>query len=99
MPETELQGTIVAQDPDNPLGISPSAHDGLYLHTDDGKLLELVTNHMATQMSVDYMWRKSRSAFEAYLGQRVTVRGYLSRRTIYSAAITEPDVSDIPLFD
>ena len=90
MPDIELQGVVVAQDPDNPLSIEASPHDGLYLRTDDGRLLELVRNNMATQMSIEYMWRQSRQSFEAYLGQHVTVQGYLSRRTIYSARVTDP---------
>jgi hypothetical protein len=100
MPDVELQGTIVARDPGSPLEINPSPHEGLYLQTDDGRLLELVVNNMATQMAIDYMWRNSRGAFEAYLGQRVTLRGYLSRNTLYSAAIAGPlpDASDEPLF-
>jgi len=90
MPDIELQGVVVAQDPANPLSIEASPHDGLYLQTDDGRLLELIRDSMATQVSIDYMWRRSRHSFEAYLGQRVSVRGYLSRRTLYSAMVTDP---------
>jgi hypothetical protein len=90
MPDVELQGVVVAQDPNNPLPSEPSSFDGLYLQTDDGRLLELVGDSMATQMPIDVMWRRSRGEFEVFLGQQVTVQGYLSRRTIYSARIKEP---------
>jgi hypothetical protein len=90
MPDIELQGVIVTQGPDNPLAVEASPHDGLYLQTDDGRLLELIRDSMAAQVSIDFMWRRSRHYFEPYLNKRVTVSGYLSRRTIYSANIRDP---------
>jgi len=101
MPDVELQGVVVAKDPKNPLPSEPSSSDGLYLQTDDGRLLELIGDSMATQMPIDVMWQRSREEFEAYLGQRVTVQGYLSRRTLYSARVKEPlrGGSDSPLLN
>jgi hypothetical protein len=101
MPEVELEGVVVAKDPNRFTPSEPSPFDGLYLHTDDGRLLELVGDSMATQMSIEMMWRRSRREFEMCLGQRVTVQGYLSRRTLYSARVKEPmpGGSDGPLPD
>jgi hypothetical protein len=90
MPDVELQGVVVAQDSPDPLPVKASPHDGLYLQTDDGRMLELIDNSMAAQMPVHVMWRQSRARFETYLGQRVTVQGYLVRRTVYSARVIEP---------
>jgi hypothetical protein len=88
VPDAELQGTVVTHDPK---GVVPlSAADGLYLHTDDGRLLELISHAMPTQMPIEVMWRQSRGDFEPYLGQRITVKGYLSRRQIYSAEVIAP---------
>ena len=101
MPDVELQGVVVAQDANNPLLSEPSKFDGLYLQTEDGRLLELIGDSMATQMSIDIMWRRSRIEFEAFLGQRVTMHGYLSRRTLYSARVKEQlqGASEDPLPD
>jgi hypothetical protein len=90
MPNVEMQGVVVAQDLNDPLPSDLSPHAGLYLQTDDGLLIELVGGSMVEQRSVESMWQESRRDFEAYLGQRVTVQGYLSRRTLYGAHVTEP---------
>jgi hypothetical protein len=86
MPNIELTGIIVDFDPNSPVKAAPST-DGLYLQTDGGKLIELITDFMARQISVGVMWRESRGDFEPYLGKQVTVGGYLSGRTLYSAHI------------
>jgi hypothetical protein len=85
--ETTLVGTVVAQAPDSPFPASPN--DGLYLMTEEGNLLRLVTAHIAAQMPIDMLHRQSRSSFEAMLGERVTVRGYLSKSTLYGAILVE----------
>jgi hypothetical protein len=71
-----------------------TSHDGLYLKTDDGRLLELVAGSMAQQIPVEMMWRQSRKHFEPFLGQQVTVQGYLSRRTIYGALVKHEPQKD-----
>jgi hypothetical protein len=94
MPECTLVGTVVAQEPSSgDLAIAPSSYDGLYLQTEDGRCVRLVSQPMYTQMSVDYMWRQSRRVFEPLLGQRATVQGYLSHSTLYSAFPVQPPVS------
>lgn len=87
MPDCTLEGVVVDQAPDQP---APAPRDGLYLALDDGRVIELVTYSMPTQMALDYMWRLSRPAFEGLLGQRATMTGYLSRRTLYSARVVIP---------
>ena len=90
MADAELQGIVVTHDPKGDLLVPPSVADGLYLQTDDGRLIELITLSMPTQMPIEVMWRQSRRHFEPYLGQRITVQGYLSRRQLYSARIIQP---------
>ncbi len=86
MPEDEFIGTVVEQDPDSPLRID-TAHDGLYLLAKNGQLFKLVSDPMFVQMSVEALWRKSRSYFEQYLGKEVTVQGYRSGSTIFGALV------------
>lgn len=93
MPQIELTGTVVEQDSNSPFEMDTS-HDGLYLKTDDGRLLELVTGSMAQQIPVEMMWRQSRKHFEPFLGQTVTVQGYLSSRTIYGAMVKRETQKD-----
>lgn len=94
MAEETLTGVVVAQQPGDENGIAASPHDGLYLLTDDGQLIALVRHAMYVQMSWEHIWRRSRSTFEALLGQRATIQGYLSRRTLYSAAVVTPASHD-----
>ena len=75
MAEATLTGVVVAQQPGDENGIAPSAHDGLYLLTDEGELIALVRHAMYVQMSWEHIWRRSRSTFEALLGQRATIQG------------------------
>ena len=56
--EATLHGTIVEKDPASPLPAKP--HDGLYLLTEDHRLLALVTDFMATQASTEYLHERSR---------------------------------------
>ena len=78
--DTQLTGVVTDKD----AGGIPS-DKGLYLRTDDGKHVELISGSMAQQLSLAMMWAQSRQDFEASLGQRVTVQGYLSRGRLYSA--------------
>jgi hypothetical protein len=94
MPEATLTGVVVAQQPGDEQVIPPSPHDGLYLFTDDGRLIALVRDAMYVQMSWDYIWRHSRPVFEPLLGQHATIQGYLSRRTLYGAAVVIPESHD-----
>ena len=80
--EVTLKGTIVEKDP-------AQSNDGLYLFTDDHQLLALITDFMATQASTEYLHARSRPNFESYLGKEVTVKGYLSGRTLWSAMIID----------
>jgi hypothetical protein len=85
--EVTLNGTVVAQDTASPLPAKPNS--GLYLLTEDHQLLALVTDFMATQASTEYLRERSRPGFEAYLGKKVTVRGYLSGNTLWSATVID----------
>ena len=90
MPNSVLEGVVVEGAlQDSQLG-SQNVQDGLYLQTDDGRLIELVRHAMPTQMPIDVMWRQSRRTFERLIGQRATIEGYLSRRTLYSARVLSP---------
>ncbi|HEY5809169.1 MAG TPA: hypothetical protein VIT67_14445 [Povalibacter sp.] len=93
MVDTTLTGIVVTHEPGNDLGIVPS-HGGLYLLTDEGRMISLVRHAMYVQMSVDQLRLRSRASFEALLGQRVTVQGYLSGRTLYSATVMAPASHD-----
>ena len=53
-------------------------------------MIRLVRQAMFVQMPIDHVWRRSRASFEALPGQRVTVQGYLSRRTLYSVIVVAP---------
>lgn len=83
--EVTLSGTVVEHDPDSPLPVG--TNEGLYLYTQDRRLLALVTDFMATQASLEYLHGRSRTAFEPHLGRTVTVSGYLSGSTLWSATI------------
>jgi hypothetical protein len=85
--EVTLNGTIVEKDPASPLPANPD--DGLYLFTDDHRLLALVVDFMATQASTKYLHQRCRPDFEPHLGKKVTVTGYLSGRTLWSAVIID----------
>jgi hypothetical protein len=85
--EVTLTDTIVEKDPSSPLPANPN--DGLYLFTEDHRLLALVTDFMATQASTEYLHQRCRSDFEPHLGKKVTVNGYLSGRTLWSATIID----------
>lgn len=85
--EVTLNGTIVEKDPASPLPAKPN--DGLYLFTEDHQLLALVTDFMATQASTEYLHERSRPDFESYLGKKITVKGYLSGSTLWSAMIID----------
>ena len=80
-------GIVVDKDPNSPF--PPIPNDGLYLLTEDNQLYRLVTQFMAAQLPIDVLHRQSRSDFEPYLGQKVTVNGYFSGSTIFSANIEE----------
>ena len=88
MPNVELTGTVVDHDPNAPIQAAQTT-DGLYLQTDDGNLVQLVTDFMARQTSIAVMWSESREDFEPYLGKRITVAGYRSGRTLYSAVVVK----------
>jgi hypothetical protein len=94
MAEATLSGVVVAQQPGDEIGIAPSPNDGLYLLTDDGQLIALVRDAMYVQMSWEHIWRRSRPVFEPLLGQHATIQGYLSRRTLYGAAVVTPAAHD-----
>lgn len=93
MSDAILTGVVVAQEPGDHLGVA-SPHDGLYLLTDEGRMITLVRHAMYVQMPIEQLWRRSRASFEALLGQRITVQGYLSRRTLYSASVVAPASHD-----
>jgi hypothetical protein len=90
MPNSVLEGVVVDGATQNSQLGAANVHDGLYLQTDDGRLIELIRHAMPTQMPIDVMWRQSRRSFEPLLGQRATIEGYLSRRTLYSARVVSP---------
>ena len=83
--ETQLTGVVTDKDANG----LPSAQ-GLYLRTDDGKHVQLITGPMMQQMSLAAMWAQSRDEFAARLGERITVQGYLSYSQLYSAMPVEP---------
>ena len=83
--EQTFSGTIVEKDPKSPFPVNPG--DGLYLLTEDGRVLALVTGNMAAQMPLDMLHRTTRSTFEPYIGKSITIKGYLSGSTLYSAII------------
>jgi hypothetical protein len=85
--EVTLTGTIVEKDPASPLPANPN--NGLYLFTEDRRLLALVTDFMATQASTEYLHQRCRPDFEPHLGKKVTVKAYQSGRTLWSAAIVD----------
>lgn len=93
MPDVELKGIVVEQDPDGTFKTDTS-YNGLYLKTNDGRLLKLIGGSMMQQTPVDMMWAQSRQRFEPFLGQQVTVKGYLSGRTIYSAIVEHEPKND-----
>lgn len=84
-----LNGTIVEKDPESPFGASPN--DGLYLLTGDQQVLALVTDYIATQMPIEQLHRQSRATFEPYIGKKVSVEGYLSGGTLWSAMIVDQE--------
>jgi hypothetical protein len=83
--EVTLNGTVVEKGPASPLSTKPNK--GLYLLTEDHQLISLVTDFMATQAPTEYLHERSRPDFEPYLGKKVTVKGYLSGSTLWSATI------------
>jgi hypothetical protein len=82
-----LSGTVVERELDSPFSAPQS--EGLYLATDNGQTLALVTDSMATQMPVDMLHQGSRPIFEPYLGKKITVAGYLGGTTLWSAMVKE----------
>jgi hypothetical protein len=82
-----LKGTVVDKDPATPLPARPD--DGLYLLTENNQLLALITDSMAAQMPIDLLHTQSRPDFEPYLGKKVTVEGYASGDSLYSARIVD----------
>jgi hypothetical protein len=87
MPGSMLEGVVVDNAPEDPALAAMDTRDGLYLKLDDGRLIELVTHAMPTQMPLEVMWRQSRRTFEPLLGKRAAIEGYLSRRTLFSARV------------
>ena len=88
-----LRGTVVEQQ--SPDGMPASNSEGLYLLTEDGTRLELISTSMATQMPVDMLHRQSRPTFEPYLGKQITVSGYRSGHSLFNAFIEEaPDFEE-----
>lgn len=91
--QVTLKGTVIEG---KLLDGSPaSANEGLYLQTENGEQLELINSSMATQMPSDMLHRQSRSAFEPFLGQTITVSGYQSTGAIWNAMIEDaPPLED-----
>jgi hypothetical protein len=81
--DQEIVGTVVEAPPDPPFG-APTG-DGLYLRTEDGQHLRLISGGMMTQLPSDLLHRQSRGNFEDLLGKRVRIRGHLSGGTLWGA--------------
>lgn len=82
-----LSGTVVERELSSPF--STPLPEGLYLATDNGQTLALVTDSMATQLPVDMLHQKSRPTFESYLGKKITVEGFLGGSTLWCAMLVE----------
>jgi hypothetical protein len=88
MAEETIEGTVVTHDPSSPF--APGPHDGLYLMTGDGRLLALVAARPFVQVPFDVAHRQGRSAFEAFIGKKVEVKGFRTGSTIWGAFVLEP---------
>ena len=77
MAHRRLVGNVVSQDADA----------GLYLQTDDGRLLALIAENMATSIPPDAAHAQGRASFEPFLGERVHATGHDAGDTLWSAVV------------
>lgn len=88
MAEETIEGTVVTHDPNAPF--APDPHDGLYLITDDGRLLALVAARPFIQVPFDVAHRQGCPAFEPFIGKKVRVKGFRTGSTVWGAFVLEP---------
>lgn len=77
MDEPRLIGTVVERD----------GAVGLYLRTDDGRLLALVADTMVVSIRPEFAHAQCRRDYEPFLGKRVQARGHDAGDTLWSAVV------------
>ena len=84
--EQTTEGTVVERDPDSPLHL---VGGGLFLRTEDGRMLRLIAGRVSESAPADYLHRVSRWRYARYLGQKVRVVGHPMFWTIWCAEIVD----------